>query len=75
MRRLIEREIKRPLADMILFGELKRGGKVSVDVASPPSPESAGAPELVLTPVPGVEPAEEPTPDGEASASSAETVH
>ncbi len=31
MRRLIEREIKRPLADQILFGDLKGGGVVHVD--------------------------------------------
>ena len=39
MRRLIEREIKRPLADLILFGPLKRGGVVTVDMDSRPPSE------------------------------------
>ena len=30
MRRLIEKEIKRPLVDRILFGDLKEGGTVAV---------------------------------------------
>jgi ATP-dependent Clp protease ATP-binding subunit ClpA len=37
MRRLVEREIKRPLADDILFGGLKRGGKVVVDAGELPA--------------------------------------
>ena len=32
MRRLIEREIKRPLVDKLLFGDLKDGGTVKVTV-------------------------------------------
>jgi len=32
MRRLIDREIRKPLADAILFGDLTRGGRVTVDV-------------------------------------------
>ena len=32
MSRLIQNEIKRPLADAVLFGELQNGGKVVVDV-------------------------------------------
>jgi ATP-dependent Clp protease ATP-binding subunit ClpA len=32
MARLIQNEIKRPLADAVLFGELQQGGKVVVDV-------------------------------------------
>ena len=32
MSRLIQNEIKRPLADAVLFGELQNGGKVLVDV-------------------------------------------
>ena len=78
MRRLIEREIKRPLADMILFGELKKGGKVTVDVASAPSRESAGAPELVLTPVPSSDAGvgvEEASPERDEAAAEPETVH
>jgi ATP-dependent Clp protease ATP-binding subunit ClpA len=30
MSRLIEREIKDPLADEILFGKLEKGGKVAI---------------------------------------------
>ena len=30
MSRLIEREIKDPLADEILFGKLEKGGKVTI---------------------------------------------
>ena len=33
MARLIQKELKEPLADAILFGELSEGGKVVVDVA------------------------------------------
>ncbi|MDX1384442.1 MAG: AAA family ATPase, partial [Thermoanaerobaculia bacterium] len=43
MRRLIEREIKRPLVDLILFGDLEGGGRLVVD-----GPE-AGAEEEHLT--------------------------
>jgi ATP-dependent Clp protease ATP-binding subunit ClpA len=32
--RLIQREIKDPLSDEVLFGRLAKGGKVSVDVGS-----------------------------------------
>jgi ATP-dependent Clp protease ATP-binding subunit ClpA len=32
MRRLIEKEIKRPLADLILFGPLKQGGKAIIEI-------------------------------------------
>ena len=32
MARLIQSEIKRPLADAVLFGELQNGGKVVVEV-------------------------------------------
>jgi ATP-dependent Clp protease ATP-binding subunit ClpA len=32
MARLIQNEIKRPLADAVLFGDLQGGGKVTVDV-------------------------------------------
>ncbi len=35
MDRLIQNEIKRPLADAILFGELKNGGHVDIDVIGP----------------------------------------
>ena len=31
MARLIQNEVKRPLADEILFGQLQSGGKVEVD--------------------------------------------
>ncbi len=31
MARLIQNEVKRPLADEILFGKLKNGGKVTID--------------------------------------------
>jgi ATP-dependent Clp protease ATP-binding subunit ClpA len=33
MARLIQKEFKDPLADEILFGKLKQGGKVSVELA------------------------------------------
>ena len=33
MARLIQNELKKPLADELLFGELKGGGKVRVEVA------------------------------------------
>ncbi|MBU6280964.1 ATP-dependent Clp protease ATP-binding subunit ClpA, partial [bacterium] len=33
MARLIEQELKRPLADEVLFGRLAEGGRVKVDVA------------------------------------------
>jgi ATP-dependent Clp protease ATP-binding subunit ClpA len=33
MARLIQNELKKPLADEILFGQLKKGGKVRVGVA------------------------------------------
>ena len=32
MARVIQNELKRPLADAILFGELQNGGQVDVDV-------------------------------------------
>lgn len=32
MARLIQRELKDPLADEILFGKLKQGGKVKVEL-------------------------------------------
>ncbi|MEM1250080.1 MAG: AAA family ATPase, partial [Acidobacteriota bacterium] len=41
MRRLIEREIKRPLADAILFGELKNGGVVRVSSPDPSNAETS----------------------------------
>jgi ATP-dependent Clp protease ATP-binding subunit ClpA len=31
--RVIERELSRPLADLLLFGRLKGGGEVNVDAA------------------------------------------
>jgi len=49
MRRLIEREIKKPLVDQILFGNLQHGGTARVD-----PPESVGTDEhlrLVTAPV------------------------
>ncbi|HUP23639.1 MAG TPA: ATP-dependent Clp protease ATP-binding subunit ClpA [Thermoanaerobaculia bacterium] len=71
MRRLIERQIKRPLADMILFGELKNGGKVTVEVAKSGDPTEGS--ELSLTPVARASSgAAEADPQGTPTA---ETVH
>ena len=33
MARLIQNEVKKPLAEKILFGELKEGGHVTIDAA------------------------------------------
>jgi ATP-dependent Clp protease ATP-binding subunit ClpA len=71
MRRLIERQIKRPLADMILFGELKNGGSVTVEVAK--DGDSTEGSELSLTPVARASSeAVEADPQGTPTA---ETVH
>ncbi|HVS65251.1 MAG TPA: ATP-dependent Clp protease ATP-binding subunit ClpA [Thermoanaerobaculia bacterium] len=63
MRRLVEREIKRPLADDILFGELKRGGRVVVgagEVPAMPAVDGIGL-ELAIEARPGeTEPSDEP---------------
>ncbi len=50
MRRLIEKEIKRPLADDILFGVLKTGGQVLVeaDTETPSGPDQEPATLLTL---------------------------
>jgi ATP-dependent Clp protease ATP-binding subunit ClpA len=75
MRRLIERQIKRPLADLILFGDLKRGGKVEVDVAAAGDDGSPAGSELSLRPLPAAAADAEP-PSGEAGAAAApEAVH
>ena len=59
MGRMIHQHIKRPLADMMLFGDLQQGGTAIIDVAddelvvrvktekSPPEPEPAEERELV----------------------------
>jgi hypothetical protein len=51
MARLIQTEIKRVLADEILFGRLREGGRVEIDVAEgvltfgyEPAPEGAARP-------------------------------
>jgi ATP-dependent Clp protease ATP-binding subunit ClpA len=48
MRRLIEREIKRPLVDLILFGDLQDGGRVLVEAPE----EGADEPHLRLVATP-----------------------
>ncbi|MCB9778428.1 MAG: ATP-dependent Clp protease ATP-binding subunit ClpA [Alphaproteobacteria bacterium] len=70
MGRVIHQRIKRPLADMMLFGDLVRGGVCVVDVA----PDEHGAPDLVLRAEPrdeepgDEEPGDEETAgEGEAS--------
>jgi ATP-dependent Clp protease ATP-binding subunit ClpA len=82
MRRLIEREIKRPLADDILFGGLKHGGRVVVEAGALPELPAVDGIGLALTIEPGPEGAqtpEEPTPDSPAGSpgepGDAETVH
>jgi ATP-dependent Clp protease ATP-binding subunit ClpA len=44
MRRVIQNELKRPLADAILFGALNNGGKATVTLGK----DSAGEPKLVI---------------------------
>ena len=50
MHRLIEREIKRPLVDRILFGDLLNGG--TVEVQTPEDPKADTGLRLNLAPVP-----------------------
>ena len=47
MRRLIEKEIKRPLVDRILFGDLTEGGTVEVSEPEDPKAETGMRLELV----------------------------
>jgi ATP-dependent Clp protease ATP-binding subunit ClpA len=73
MRRLIEREIRRPLAELILFGELKRGGRVTVDLATTPAGQAGDATGLVL--IPSAATSEIADATGATGETPAETVH
>jgi ATP-dependent Clp protease ATP-binding subunit ClpA len=57
MSRLIQNELKKPLAEKILFGELREGGTVRVEVE-----EGGKALRLVVTPAPAPAPAAPPEP-------------
>ena len=83
MRRLIEREIKRPLANDILFGDLRYGGKVLVErakdemsdnaltlsVTGAPKPEAPAPEDSKPTDSSSEEPIEPDTEDAAADAS------
>jgi ATP-dependent Clp protease ATP-binding subunit ClpA len=48
MKRVIQEQIKRPLADDLLFGGLAEGGEVRVEVTSKRGGAKAGEPKLRL---------------------------
>jgi ATP-dependent Clp protease ATP-binding subunit ClpA len=52
MRRLIEREIKKPLVDKILFGELQHGGVARVEAPEPDVEPAERHLRLTATPAP-----------------------
>ena len=55
MARVIQQEVKRPLADEVLFGRLKDGGRVTIDVVDDQLTFEYGpvkAPPAPPTPVP-----------------------
>ena len=60
--RVIQEHIKKPLANEILFGKLKKGGVVKVTVA----PQEDGKPGLVLEAIPEEQPVK-PKPEAEVS--------
>ncbi len=71
MRRLIDREIKRPLANDILFGDLRHGGSVVVDRSHAESDEAALS--LAVTGAPEPEVQEPETLESEPKAEQADT--
>jgi ATP-dependent Clp protease ATP-binding subunit ClpA len=60
MRRLIEREIKKPLVDAILFGDLQGGGVAKVE--APPAGVEPADKHLRLMPTPAPTPVKPPAP-------------
>ena len=42
MKRVIQEQIKRPLADDLLFGDLAEGGSVTVDAPADDAPDGTG---------------------------------
>ncbi len=62
--RVIQEHIKKPLADEVLFGKLKRGGVVKVTVG----PDADGKDELKLEAIPAVTAVTAPAPEPEVKA-------
>lgn len=67
--RTIQEHIKKPLADEVLFGKLKRGGVVKVTVGK----KEDGSTGLLLESIPGDTKATEPQPEPEVQAKGGET--
>ncbi|NLH82203.1 MAG: ATP-dependent Clp protease ATP-binding subunit ClpA, partial [Phyllobacteriaceae bacterium] len=65
--RVIQEHIKKPLADEVLFGKLKRGGVVKVTVG----PGEDGVDELKLEAIPAVTAVAAPAPEPEVKATKA----
>ncbi len=67
--RTIQEHIKKPIADEVLFGKLKRGGVVKVTVGK----KEDGSTGLLLESIPGDAKATEPQPEPEVQAKGGET--